>query len=56
MLNVNTIEFNGLKACINSYSDEPELVNSMNRQRDNFAARYPNAIVKKRRGWNGMRP
>lgn len=49
MLNVNTIEFNGRKACINSYSDHPALVASMNEQRATFAARYPNATVKTER-------
>lgn len=49
MLNVNTIEFNGRKAVINSYSDHPALVNSMNRQREEFAERFPNATIKTER-------
>lgn len=49
MLNVNTIEFNGRKACINSYSDHPALTASMNQQRELFAARFPNATVKTER-------
>lgn len=49
MLNVNTIEFNGRKAAINSYSDHPALVSNMNKQREGFATRYPNATVKTER-------
>lgn len=47
--NVNTIEFNGRKACINSYSDHPLLVKDMTEQREKFAALYPNATVKTER-------
>lgn len=49
MLNVNTIEFKGLKACINSYSDHPALAASMNQQRETFSARFPRATVKTER-------
>lgn len=49
MLNVNTIEFNGRKAVINSYSDHPALADSMARQREQWAERFPNAIVKTER-------
>lgn len=49
MLNVNTIEFGGRKAVINSYSDHPALVDDMNKQRESFAAAYPKAIVKTER-------
>lgn len=49
MLNVNTIEFGGRKAVINSYSDHPALVDSMNKQREDFASRYPKATVKTER-------
>lgn len=49
MLNVNTIEFAGRKAVINSYSDHPLLVDDMNKQRETWAARFPNAIVKTER-------
>lgn len=48
-LNVNTIEFDGRKAVINSYSDHPELVENMNRQREAWAANYPNATVRTER-------
>ncbi len=48
-LNVNTIEFGGRKAVLNSYSDHPELFAGMNRQREQWAARYPNATVKTER-------
>lgn len=48
-LNVNTIEYNGVKACINSYSDHPALVNNMNGQRERFAKMYPKATVKTER-------
>lgn len=48
-LNVNTIEFDGHKAALNSYSDHPALVDSMNRQRENWAARFPNATVRTER-------
>lgn len=43
--NVNTIEFNGQKAVINSYSDHPALVKPMNGQREAFASKYPRATV-----------
>ena len=49
MRNANTVEFNGRKACINSYSDHPALQDSMNRQRENWTALFPNAIVKTER-------
>lgn len=49
MLNVNTIEFNGRKACINSYSDHPALVESMNRQVAFWSAKFPKATVKTER-------
>ena len=49
MLYVNTIEFEGRKACINSYSDHPLLVASMNKQREAWAAKYHNATVKTER-------
>lgn len=48
-LNVNTIEFEGVKAAINSYSDHPALVTSMNRQREEWTAEYPNATVRTER-------
>lgn len=47
--NVNTIEFNGRKACINSYSDHSALVENMNSQRELWAAKFPDAIVKTER-------
>ena len=49
MLNVNTIEFNGQKACINSWSDHPALVDDIIGQIDNWRAQYPNATVKTER-------
>lgn len=49
MINVNTIEFNGRKACINSYSDHPALEEHMIRQRETWAARFPKATVKTER-------
>ena len=51
MLNVNTIEFKGQKAVINSYriNEFPVLAESCERQRQLFAARFPNAIVKTER-------
>lgn len=49
MLNVNTIEFDGRKACINSYSDHPALVGNMNRQVANWSAKFPKATVKTER-------
>ena len=49
MLSVNTIEFGGQKAALNSYSDYPELVPYMNEQREAFAALFPNAVVKTER-------
>lgn len=49
MLNVNTIEFNGKKAVINSYSDHPALVESMNRQLTEWTAHYSNATVRTER-------
>lgn len=51
MLYVNTIEFNGQKAVLNSYS--PQFIDilgaGMEAQRDEWAARYPNATVKTER-------
>jgi hypothetical protein len=49
MLNVNTIEFGGRKACINSYSDHPLLAENMNRQAEAWRLRYPKAIVRTER-------
>jgi hypothetical protein len=53
MLNVNTIEFNGRKACINSFSDlihvHPALMEEMTAQIDYFSHEYPNATVKTER-------
>ena len=49
MRNVNTIEFGHRKAVINSYSDHPALVDSMNKQRESWTAQYPNATVKTER-------
>jgi len=47
MLKVNTIEFNGAKAVINSYgSDHPILMQSMTTQREQWAAKYPRATVR----------
>lgn len=46
MLNANTIEFNGRKAVINSYTTHPALEPRMNEQREEFKARFPNATVK----------
>ena len=48
-LNVNTIEYGGQKAVINSCSDYPELVEGMNRQREEWAARFPRATVRTER-------
>lgn len=48
-LNVNTIEFNGQKAVINSYSEHPALVESMNKQLAAWTERYPNATVRMER-------
>ena len=45
-LRANTIEFNGEKAVINSYSLAPELDASMNNQFAKWSAAYPNATVK----------
>lgn len=45
-LRVNTIEFNGEKAVINSYSFHPELDDNMNKQFASWCAMYPKAIVK----------
>ena len=45
-LYVNTIEFSGRKAVINSYSNHPLLVESRERQLSSWKARYPNAKVK----------
>lgn len=51
MLYVNTIEFGGRKAVINSYS--PQFINelraNMDRQREAFAARFPKATVQTER-------
>ncbi len=49
MRNVNTIEFDGRKACINSFSDHPALVTDMNKQREYFANLFPSATVKTER-------
>lgn len=49
MLNVNTIEYAGRKACINSYSDHPLLIVSMNAQRERWSAAYPRATVRTER-------
>ena len=44
---VNTIEFGGRKAAINSYSKEfPVLYSRRDAQRERWAAQYPNAIVR----------
>lgn len=48
-LNVNTIEFNGQKAVINSYSDHPLLVANMEKQLKQWQERYPNATVRTER-------
>lgn len=45
-LNVNTIEFGGRKAVLNSFSNHPALVNDIKNQRESFASRFPNANVK----------
>jgi hypothetical protein len=42
---VNTIEFEGRKAVINSYSRHPLLVESCERQLTQWQARYPSANV-----------
>lgn len=42
----NTIEFEGHKAVINSYSDHPLLVANMEAQLASWKALYPNATVK----------
>jgi hypothetical protein len=49
MLNVNTIEFNGQKAVINSFSDHPLLADDIKEQIAFFRAKFPNAIVKTER-------
>jgi hypothetical protein len=46
MLYVNTIEFDGRKAVINSYSDHPALVASMTGQQKRWASKYPNATIR----------
>ncbi|MDX2277744.1 MAG: hypothetical protein NW206_20015 [Hyphomonadaceae bacterium] len=48
-LNVNTIEFGGRKAVLNSYSDHPALVADINRQREAWARRFPRATVRTER-------
>lgn len=45
-LYVNTIEFDGRKAVINSYSDHPSLAASMEGQQKRWSLEYPNAIVR----------
>ena len=50
-LYVNTIEFDGRKAVLNSYSPAyvqayPVMAESMIEQRQGWTARYPNAIVR----------
>lgn len=49
MLNVNTIEFGGRKAVINSYSDHPALVKSREEQLTRWKAQYPLANVQTER-------
>ena len=43
---VNTIEFDGLKAVINSYSDDPVVMEGMTEQQKRWASKYPNATVR----------
>lgn len=45
MLNVNTIEFNGRKVVINSYTDHPALIAGRKSQIENWRKRFPNATV-----------
>lgn len=51
VINVNTIEFNGRKAVINSYDIDkyPVLAKSMNEQLAEWKANFPNAKVQNER-------
>jgi len=49
MLNVNTIEYNGRKAVLNSYSDHPALVEDIKRQRERWTTMFPRATVQTER-------
>ena len=55
MLYVNTIEFNGRKAVINSYSPEfiKELQGNMDKQLALWQAKFPKAIIKTERMTRG---